>query len=138
RRILPVLQVHRAPDTIGVDPLLRRIWRSCDVPAAILVGELAIALDRDCLESQDTVLTSKRFSSAGDDLYLRRLTVYADDNNGQRQNRRDRLFHDQSPFCWSITIVHGPLFHRPSETDLTTDHGPFSIRADVLRKENTF
>src|SRR6266567_726805 len=74
----------------------RRIRRGRDVPAAILVSELAMALDRDCLERQNPVLASKRFSGATDDLHLRRLTVCADDD--QHQNSNDTPFHDQSPF----------------------------------------
>src|SRR4030095_1990135 len=84
--------MHDADEIVDVDPLRGRIDGRGDVAAAILVGELAIALDRQRPDLQDAIPAAERFCGAGDE----RLSVAVPGLGGAAEDIRRERDRDQA------------------------------------------
>ena len=62
------VQLDRRASIVDADPLLRRIGRSGDVAASVLIGQLSVAFNRQRLDREQTVAAAERHRRAGNDV----------------------------------------------------------------------
>ena len=97
--LIPVLEIDDLFVFGNGDPLLRRIRRTGDVAAAVLVRGLTIPFDLDALDRQDPLLAAERFRSALDDSHRRGTALAGDRHNSAQANNDDSeiLTHGKPP-----------------------------------------
>jgi hypothetical protein len=113
----PVLEVDRSPIVEDLLPLLRGRRIGADIPAAVHVGQLAIADNLHRLEPHQPVATAERVGGARHELQFgsRSLTSQANRHRGDRGNRHRRT--NQPLAHRSILVESGAGHSLPMRED---------------------